>query len=132
MSSSVSKAFTSEDAPPEVLVRPRRVLAPGEKRYVTPQGERALRQALERLQEERAVTADPGRRAALEVQAQGLSDTLADLTVVVPDPAQAGRAFFGAWVTLAGADGEELRYRLVGLRRVKRRGGMRAAQAGIL
>ena len=33
---------------------------------------------------------------------------------VEPDPAQAGRVFFGAWVTLEDEEGEIVRYRIVG------------------
>ena len=36
------------------------------------------------------------------------------LTVIEPKPHPAGRAFFGAWVTVEADDGEERTYRLVG------------------
>ena len=54
------------------------------------------------------------RLAELEEHAAALAATLAELTVVAPDPAQAGRAFFGAWVTLEDEDGGRARYRIVG------------------
>jgi transcription elongation factor GreB len=43
-----------------------------------------------------------------------LSERMDALTVVDPRPHAAGRAFFGAWVTVEGEDGEERTYRLVG------------------
>jgi transcription elongation factor GreB len=43
-----------------------------------------------------------------------LSQRMDALTVVEPKPHAAGRAFFGAWVTIEDEDGEALRYRLVG------------------
>jgi transcription elongation factor GreB len=43
-----------------------------------------------------------------------LSQRMDALTVVEPKPHAAGRAFFGAWVTIEDEDGEARRYRLVG------------------
>lgn len=43
-----------------------------------------------------------------------LSERMDALTVVDPKPHPAGRAFFGAWVTVEHEDGEERTYRLVG------------------
>ena len=43
-----------------------------------------------------------------------LSTLMDDLTVVDPRPHPSGRAYFGAWVTVEGEDGEERVYRLVG------------------
>jgi transcription elongation factor GreB len=43
-----------------------------------------------------------------------LSQRLDSLTVIEPKPHPAGRAFFGAWVTVEQEDGEERTYRLVG------------------
>lgn len=43
-----------------------------------------------------------------------LQKRLPELTVVTQIPAQRDRVFFGAWVTLEGADGEEATYRIVG------------------
>jgi transcription elongation factor GreB len=117
----MSKAFTSEDRPPEEVVPARPRLAPGQKRYLTPEGHLAMQQALERLLAERArVSAEPAslgsapRLAALEREAQALAEMLEEATVVTPDPAQAGRVFFGAWVTLEDEEGKEARYRIVG------------------
>ncbi len=43
-----------------------------------------------------------------------LSQRLDALTVIEPKPHPAGRAFFGAWVTVEHEDGGERTYRLVG------------------
>ena len=43
-----------------------------------------------------------------------LSERMDALTVVDPRPHPAGRAYFGAWVTVEAEDGEERTYRLVG------------------
>jgi transcription elongation factor GreB len=117
----MSKAFTSEDRPPEVVVPTRARLAPGQKRYLTREGYAGLQQALDRLLAERArLSAEPAaldlapRLETLEREAQDIADSLAEATVVSPDPAQAGRVFFGAWVTLEDEDGNQTRYRIVG------------------
>jgi transcription elongation factor GreB len=43
-----------------------------------------------------------------------LSERMDALTVIEPKPHPAGRAFFGAWVTVEHEDGGERTYRLVG------------------
>jgi transcription elongation factor GreB len=43
-----------------------------------------------------------------------LTKLLDRLVVVVPDPAQARGAYFGAWVTLEDEEGDEVTYRIVG------------------
>ena len=51
----MSKAFTSEETPDlGPVVRPPPRLAPGEIRYVTPEGQASLREALENLDKDRA------------------------------------------------------------------------------
>jgi transcription elongation factor GreB len=98
----VSKAFTSEETPdPAPVVRAPPRLAPGEVRYVTPEGLAALR-------EERARLAPVDPRAAL------LDATLAAVTVLGPESAPEGRAGFGCWVTVEGGDGRRSTFRLVG------------------
>jgi len=98
----VSKAFTSEETPdPGPLVRAPRRLAPGEIRYVTPEGHAALR-------EERARLAPGDPRAPL------LDATLAAVTVLGPESAPEGRAGFGSWVTVEDAAGRRSTFRLVG------------------
>lgn len=122
----MSKAFTNEDsAAVERVVRVPPRLSPGEQRYVTPEGRRALQQELalavaerERLSQSAEPAATLGSKEAqlaeLEQKAQSLAATLRTLTVLPPDPAQQGRAHFGAWVTLEDDEGETRRYRLVG------------------
>jgi len=98
----VSKAFTSEETPdpgPVVRVPPR--LAPGEIRYVTPEGMAALRRELAALP-----PADP--RAAM------VERTLASLTVLSPDAAPEGKVGFGCWVTVEDGAGARRTWRLVG------------------
>jgi len=103
----VSKAFTSEETPdlaPLGRAPPR--LAPGEVRYVTPEGQTALRAALEAARADPAPSA-PARAALLEA-------TLATLTVLVADAAPPGQVAFGRWVTVEDAAGARTTWRLVG------------------
>ncbi len=103
--------------------------------YITPEGERKLRQELDRLwrierpevtrevasaaaQGDRSENAEYiyGKKRLREIDARVrfLSKRLDDLVVVRTTPEQAGRVFFGAWVTLESEEGETLRYRIVG------------------
>ena len=95
----MSKAFTKEDevAPDPAAPVPR--LAPGEVRYVTPEGHRALQAELAAL--------DPSSR-----RAQVLAATLPLLTVHAPRCE--GRVVFGCSVTLRASDGSETTWRIVG------------------
>lgn len=98
----MSKAFTSEETPdPGPVVRPPPRLAPGEFRYVTPEGMAGLRRDLARLDR-----SEP-RAAALEA-------TIAALTVLGPEAAPEGRAAFGTWVTVEDVTGARVTWRLVG------------------
>jgi transcription elongation factor GreB len=98
----MSKAFTSEETPdPGPLVRPPPHLAPGEVRYVTPQGLAALRARLAALP-----TGDP--------TAGRLEATLAALTVLGPDAAREGEAAFGTWVTVEDQGGRRATWWIVG------------------
>ncbi len=117
----MSKAFTSEetqDSPPVTRAPP--TLAPGEIRYVTPEGHRELSAALARLDEELAAAAglpEPHRAARvddLERRAALLRGTLAALTVLGPDAAPEGRAAFGTWVTVEDEGGARTTWRIVG------------------
>jgi len=99
----MSKAFTSDDAPPPappVRTPPR--LAPGEVRHVTPEGYRAMREALARHH----AAGDP--RAAL------LEGTLAVLTVLGPEGAPEGTVAFATWVTVEDDGGARSTWRIVG------------------
>lgn len=99
----MSKAFTSEETPEEgPLIRPVPRLAPGEVRYVTPEGQAVLRNVLARLRAE----GDP-RSAQVEA-------TLSVLTVLGPEQAPEGRAGFGTWVTVRDQEGKRTTWRIVG------------------
>lgn len=117
----MSKAFTKEDGGGDeglVPVRPRG--GQGEKRYITPEGYRALQEELASLlgpepSTEGSSALDAGvRKRERERRAQQLAATLEEVRVVEPDSSQQGRVFFGAWVTLEDEDGTEVTYRLVG------------------
>jgi transcription elongation factor GreB len=117
----MSKAFTSEETPvTEPVVRPPPRLAPGEVRYVTPEGRTSLRADLARLTAEReAVAASPAadrsaRAADLERRIALVEATLAALTVLGPDAAPEGRAAFATWVTVEDGDGARTTWRIVG------------------
>jgi transcription elongation factor GreB len=102
----MSKAFTSEETPDEgPLTRPAPRLAPGEVRYVTPQGQAALRATIDTTRAD-ATPAGKARAALLEA-------TLATLTPLVTD-APPGEAAFGRWVTVEDATGVRTTWRLVG------------------
>jgi transcription elongation factor GreB len=117
----MSKAFTKEDAGGEdVLLPPRPRPAGGEKRYITPEGYRAL-------QEELAELTAPGSRAkdapALEGEGRArerarrtrqLAATLEEVQVVSAEHPDEEHVYFGAWVTLEDEEGEETTYRIVG------------------
>jgi transcription elongation factor GreB len=117
----MSKAFTKEDSGGDeglVPVRPR--AGAGEKRYITPEGYRALQEELASLlgpeaSAEGELSLDAGvRKRERERRAQQLADTLEQVRVVMPEPSQEGRVFFGAWVTLEDEEGAEVTYRVVG------------------
>jgi transcription elongation factor GreB len=99
----MSKAFTSEETPDTgPLIRPAPRLAPGEVRYVTPEGHAGLREALDRL------------RAARDPRAAQVEQTLAVLTVLGPEVAPEGVVAFGAWVTVRDQAGARSTWRIVG------------------
>jgi transcription elongation factor GreB len=104
-------------------------------RYITPEGFRRLADEHERIWtvERPRIVAEVEAAAALGDRSENaeylygkrklreldrrlrfLSQKMDGLTVVDPKPHPAGRAFFGAWVTVGSDDGEERTYRLVG------------------
>ncbi len=125
----MSKAFTREsDDAPDLPVRPLRAspLPPGAKNYLTPDGAARLRAELdERLQEKRpratqdsATAAEPDVRRRL----QTLDARIAELqrvlhtAVIVPVPqAPHEQVRFGATVLVRERNGQETRYRIVGV-----------------
>jgi transcription elongation factor GreB len=117
----MSKAFTKEDSGgDEGLLPARPRSASGEKRYITPEGYRALQEELLATQgpDPEAAGLTPletgVRRKERERRAAWLAAVLEDVRVVEPDASQAGRVFFGAWVELEDEDGNPARYRIVG------------------
>jgi len=116
----MSKAFTKEDAGDEGVrpVRPRAFS--GEKRYITPEGHRALQEELAAArgpdpQADALTELEAGvRRKERERRAHELAAVLEEVRVVEPDASQAGRVFFGAWVELEDEEGGQVRYRIVG------------------
>jgi transcription elongation factor GreB len=117
----MSKAFTKEDAGgDDLLLPPRPRSTSGEKRYITPEGYRALQEELETLTgpaaREKDVPTFGGETQARERarRAQQLAATLEEVQVVSPEAPDEEHVFFGAWVTLEDEDGEETAYRIVG------------------
>ena len=110
----------------------------GERRsnYITPEGFERLRGEYEQLWKverpkvteavsiaaalgDRSENADYiyGKKRLREIdrRVRYLSKRMDELSVVHPDPEQqAGRVYFGAWVTLEDEEGERVRYRVVG------------------
>ncbi|ADO68784.1 GreA/GreB family elongation factor [Stigmatella aurantiaca] len=116
----MSKAFTKEDSSGEEPVIPRPRPPSGDKRYITPEGYRALQEELARLlgpeagEEGQEAWGAADRKRERERRAHFLSETLEEVRVVAPEPSQEGRVFFGAWVTLEDEEGAEVTYRIVG------------------
>ncbi|MBZ4332253.1 MULTISPECIES: GreA/GreB family elongation factor [unclassified Corallococcus] len=115
----MSKAFTKEDGGGDeglTPARPRSTSA--ERRYITPEGYRALQEELLELQGPAPrdwPELEAGvRKRERERRARELTAILEDVRVVAPEPSQAGRVFFGAWVVLEDEDGARMRYRIVG------------------
>jgi transcription elongation factor GreB len=150
----VSKAFTSEETPDlGPVVRPPPRLAPGEVRYVTPEGQAALRRALEALRAERAAAAGgtdargaagadsqwaagaardrTARLADLDARAAALEGTLAALTILSPTAAPPGVVAFGRWVEVEDGDGRRSAFRLVGPDEVDARRGLISVHAPV-
>lgn len=108
---------------------------PGPNRYITREGFRRIAGEHERIWtvERPRIVAEVEAAAALGDRSENaeyvygkrklreldrrlreLSEKMDALTVVEPEPHPAGRAFFGAWVTVEQEDGGERTYRLVG------------------
>jgi transcription elongation factor GreB len=122
----MSKAFTREsDDLPERAQLPRQPspLPPGAKNYLTPEGEKMLREELDLLiQVERprlaasAEEVDAKRQVrALDQRIAHLQQSLHSAVVVPPPPGLDDRVRFGAIVTVRGESSGETRYRIVGV-----------------
>lgn len=104
-------------------------------RYITPEGEQALRKELQYLwKEKRPEVTQAVREAAalgdrsenaeyiygkkqlreIDRRVRFLSKRLEEVTVVDRLPEQQDKVFFGAWVTVEDEDGNEQTFRLVG------------------
>ncbi len=133
----MSKAFTSEETPEtELLGRSPPRLAPGEVRYVTPEGMASLRAALGRIEAERAAAAtelaEPARAARLaqlDQRAAFLGGTLAALTVLGPEAIPAGQVGFGSWVVVEDEEGARSTWRIVGPDEADAKRGLVSADA---
>jgi len=106
----MSKAFTKEDDEiPErvVRVRPASGLPPGALNYMTAEGARRIREALENLRSDQS--------AAAQEQSAAWQDALVSATIVPPRDAPPDEVLFGATVSVRRADGVVERYRIVGV-----------------
>lgn len=116
------------------MIRYRPPTKPGAK-YITPEGERMLKDELHQLWkvERPQVTQSVSEAAALGDRSENaeyiygkkrlreidrrvryLSKRLEEITVVNSPPDDRSKIFFGAYVTLEDESGQEMRYRLVG------------------
>jgi len=116
------------------MTRYRAPQVPGS-RFITPEGQRRLREELEHLwrnerpkvtqavqeaaaQGDRSENAEYtyGKRRLREIdrRVRFLRQRLDGMVVVDQPPSDRKRVFFGAWVTLEKDDGTEVRYRVVG------------------
>ena len=122
----MSKAFTkeSDDVPEEPLLpRMPSPLPPGVKNYMTPGGERRLREELKHLADEERPRLlslpDPAdaRRELLIVDQRiaYLSESLRTAEITEPPNVPDDQVRFGATVTVRDKAGVESRYRLVGV-----------------
>ena len=131
----MSKAFTREDDEQAEEDRPTATVRPGKSAYITRAGYRRLQEELEGLWrgERPRVTAEVAAAAALGDRSENaeyiygkkrlreidrriewLARRIDEVKVVVPEPSQEGKVFFGARVILEDEDGVETTYRIVG------------------
>lgn len=104
------------------VLRPRPALPQGVKNYLTPDGERRLREEAQRLaRTERprfaAVPDDPDARRklkAIDLRLAEIERSLATAVIVPAPPQPWERVRFGATVTVRDEDGHEETYRIVG------------------
>jgi transcription elongation factor GreB len=122
----MSKAFTreSDDAPDAApIVRPVSSLPPGARNYITADGERRMREELDRfIREERPRLASASgdadakqRLQTLDGRIRQLQQILQTVEIVPASSSSDGQARFGAVVTVRRSNGEEEQYRIVGI-----------------
>src|SRR5262249_187064 len=115
----MSKAFTSEeneDYDPIELP----ALPPGTKNYMTPAGHERLRAEMERLLKAqsglgREDVVGQAQAQKIERRLQQLEARLGAASVVDPRDQPSDRVLFGATVAIADQDGQEQRWRIVGI-----------------
>src|SRR5687767_3728122 len=112
----MSKAFTKEsDDPLEgVLQVDDAALPPGEKNYLTPAGAARLHADIARVRDAPRGD-DPRQRLALDARLAALMRRLEAAEVIDPATQPRDRVLFGATVTVRDDDGDERRYRIVGV-----------------
>jgi len=121
----MSKAFTSEETPdPVAPARELPRLRPGELRYVTPEGQAALRAELARLSASGAPPDDERTKRAVF-----LERLLGILTVAGPDGVPDRQVGFGTWVELEDEEGRRRTWRIVGPDEADARSGAVSALA---
>lgn len=121
----MSKAFTreSDDEPEFVATRPRTVLPPGSKNYLTPDGAERLRAELAGLLETRRPqviarsVGQPDKSAArhLDQRIAQLEECLSTGVIVPAAPLPHDQVRFGAFVTIRHRSGDLDEYRIVGV-----------------
>lgn len=132
----MNKAFVREaGGDDEKSPEPSPKLPPGTRNYITPAGHSRLRDELEELVRrerprvvevvawaasngDRSENGDYiyGKRRLREIdrRVRYLTKRLDEVKVVREVPADRGKVYFGAWITLEDEDGKALRYRIVG------------------
>lgn len=121
----MSRAFTKDEAPEDpIVVPPRAPLPASVPNYVTPRGERLLREEKAALEAERsrlgASTDQEAAGRAREITAlterlAALQERLARTQVVDPSRQSPEVVRFGAHVVLSAGDGSERRFQIVGV-----------------
>lgn len=117
----MSKAFTSEESSPELVVPPRPPLPFGVPNYVTPRGLELLRAEKLQLEAARATldaAPEEGRAVSLAAWAARMQEleqrlSSAQLIALASTPKQAVR--FGSKVSVVDAAGEQKTYEIVGV-----------------
>jgi len=132
----MNKAFVREsDSDDEEELEPALKLPAGTRNYITPAGHARLKNELEELVKrerpkvveivawaasngDRSENGDYiyGKRRLREIdrRVRYLTRRLDEVKVVREAPADHGKVYFGAWITLEDEDGKALRYRIVG------------------
>jgi transcription elongation factor GreB len=116
----MSKAFTREDDELESLPALQAApLPPGVKNYITPAGDRALRESFEALQNRRAQlagTADRSQLASIDQKLARLTQILSSVLVAPITPSEEVR--FGATVDVKYPSGDVETFRIVGVNEI--------------